>query len=298
MIQKNNSNLCVPVSVIVLTLNEEANILNCLTSIYGWSDDIHIVDSFSEDNTIEFAKRYTQNIHQVGEDHWANIRNWAIKNISLKYDWLLFLDADERLTENLKTEIAETLKTKVDENGFYIRRRFFFMGRWLKHGGLYVTVLRLFKHRFASYVAEGDVEYARVEGFVGLTKNDMIHEDCKGIEKWIEKHNKISGLAAQQSIARSSTVTFGDQGVEIEGGRRTIIKYTVWERIPLSLRPHFTFLYQYFIRLGFLDGVEGLIYHFLQGFWYRLIIYCKVLELNGNIKSKINPSEFDSGGVN
>jgi len=269
-----------PVSIIILSLNEEANIEYCLRSINEWSNDIHIVDSYSEDNTIRSAMKYTKNIHQIKEGHWADLRNWAINNLSLKYDWVLFLDADERLTEELKKEIFEVLKISQEINGFYIKRRFIFMDSWLKHGGLYQKVLRLFRHKFTDYIPEGDVEYARVRGKVGLLKQDMIHEDKKSIFRWIEKHNKISDRAAKQYLNRKiSLLKKREKGIEIEGGHRIWVKETVWEKIPLLLRPFVMFLYQYIFRLGFLDGLEGLIYHLLQSFWYRLLIYVKVREM-------------------
>ena len=268
-----------PVSVIVLTLNEERNIENCLKSVHGWSDDIHIVDSYSKDSTVEIAKTFTDNVHQLEEGHWANLRNWAMRNLSLKYEWLLFLDADERLTEELKREISVLLKDSPEEKGFYIKRRFVFMGRWLRHGGLYPKVLRLFRHKFTEYIADGDVEYAEVKGKVGSLKHDMIHEDQKDTSRWIEKHNKISDRAAKQYLSKKGSLLRKQaRGSEIEGGRRIWLKESIWEKIPLLLRPSLTFLYQYIFRLGFLDGLEGLIYHLLQAFWYRLLIYVKVKE--------------------
>ncbi len=269
------------VSVIILTLNEEPNVEYCLRSVYGWSDDIHVVDSLSKDNTVILATKYTKNVHRIEEGHWADLRNWAIRNLPLKYEWLLFLDADERLTRELKKEIFELLKGSPKENGFYIQRRFIFMDRWLKHGGLYERVLRLFRHKFTEYIPEGDVEYAKVRGKVGLLKHDIIHEDRKNLSAWIEKHNRISDRAAKQHLLRKDFLLAKQkEGDEIEGGSRTWVKYTVWERIPLVLRPYATFLYQYFLKLGFLDGMEGLTYHLLQAFWYRLLIYAKVREFS------------------
>jgi len=269
-----------PVSVIILTLNEEANIEYCLRSVHEWSDDIHLVDSFSEDNTVKLAMKSTKNIHRVKEAHWADLRNWAMRNLPLKYDWVLFLDADERLTKELRREIYEVLKTSSEENGFYIRRRFIFMGRWLKHGGLYPKVLRLLRHKSTEYIAKGDVEYLKVKGKVGLLEHDMIHEDKKSISIWIEKHNKISDRAAKHYLnKKSSLLRKREIDSEIEGGRRIRVIETVWEKTPLLLRPFVLFLYQYFFKLGFLDGLEGLIYHLLQAFWYRLLIYVKVKEL-------------------
>ena len=172
------------------------------------------------------------------------------------------------------------MKAFPKENGFYIKRRFVFLGRWLKHGGMYDSVLRLFKHKFSEYIPEGDVEYAKVTGKVSSLEYDMIHEDRKGISSWIEKHNKISDRAAKQYLTRHvSLMKERRNNSEIEGGRRTWVKYSIWDKIPLGLRPNITFFYQYILKLGFLDGLEGLSYHLLQAFWYRLLIYTKVTEL-------------------
>jgi len=114
-----SSKVKAPVSVIILTLNEEANIEYCLRSVYGWSDDIHVIDSFSKDNTARLAAKYTKNIYEVREAHWADLRNWAMRNLPLKYEWVLFLDADERLTDELKKEISETLKSNPEDSSFW-----------------------------------------------------------------------------------------------------------------------------------------------------------------------------------
>ncbi|MEM3389385.1 MAG: glycosyltransferase family 2 protein [Thermoproteota archaeon] len=269
-----------PVSVVILTLNEEQNIERCLRSVYDWTDDIHIIDSFSDDNTVKIAQRYTQNIYQVQEAHWARIRNWVLKNLQMKYEWVLFLDADEMVTEELKHEISELLNGDVRENGFYIKRRFVFLGRWLKHGGLYVEVLRLFRRKFAEYVEFGDSEYVIVKGKVSHLKADMIHEDKKGISRWIEKHVRIADREAKRIIEGSSIkLKTLNENSEIEGKERVYLRVKIWDKIPLSLKPFVLFFYTYFIKLGFLDGIEGLVYHLLWSLWYRLLIYARVREL-------------------
>jgi glycosyltransferase involved in cell wall biosynthesis len=273
-----------PVTVIIITLNEERNIGDCLKSIYNWTDDIIIVDSYSEDATVEIAKKYTSKIYFVERGHWARIRNWALKNLPIKYDWVLFLDADERLTDELKNEIKELLCSdkEIEEVGLYIKRRFIFLGKWLKHGGLYTPVLRLFKKDKVHYLEMGDSEYAVVEGKVGVLKNDMIHEDKKGIDEWVKKHLKIADLEANRYLNLKETVKqiIGKEreSKRIEGGLRTFIKYKIFDKIPLFFKPFILFIYTYFLKLGFLDGKEGLIYHLLWAFWYRLIIYVKVKE--------------------
>jgi glycosyltransferase involved in cell wall biosynthesis len=269
-----------PVSVVILTLNEEENIEYCLKSVFDWTDDIIIVDSFSKDSTIDIAKKYSPKIYQIEEGHWARIRNWVLKNIPTKYEWVLFLDADERLTEEIKQEISLVLKRDVEENGFYIKRRFIFLGRWLKHGGMYTEVLRLFRKTSVKYLEFGDSEYAVVKGKVGHLKNDIIHEDRKGISKWIEKHIKISEREAKRIVEKqSANLALLGKNSEIEGKGRVRLRVEVWDKIPLLLRPFLLFFYTYFLKLGFLDGVEGLVYHLFWSFWYRLLVYIRVREL-------------------
>lgn len=267
------SNNYAHVSVIIITLNEEENIEQCLKSIYGWSDDIHIVDSNSVDKTLEKAKRYTNNIHTIEEGHWATIRNWALSSISLKYEWVIFVDADEWLTDESKMEITQKINSGVKENGFHIPRRFIFLDKWLKHGWMYgIGELRLIKHEKTRYIESGDVEYVEVDGEIGILKNDMMHQDLKPFSKWLDKHNKISTMAAKKYI---------------EIRERDIVETTtkghylrkLWNRIPLLLRPFSMFFYVYFIGLGFLDGKEGLIYHLHHAFWYQLLIFTKIKEI-------------------
>ena len=259
------------VSVIIITLNEEENLGQCLKSVYGWSDDIHIVDSDSTDNTVEIAKKYTGNIHTVEKGHWANIRNWAMSNIPLKYEWVIFIDADEWLTNELKNVIIQKVNSNIEENGFYIHRRFIFLNKWLKHGA-HGGELRLFKHKKTRYIEGGDVEYVKVDGKVGILKDDMIHQDLKPFSTWVDKHNKISLMAAE----RYMEIKKGKIN-EMITARSWLGK--IWDKVPLLLRPFLMFFYVYFIKLGFLDGKEGFIYYFNQTFWYRLLIYTKVREM-------------------
>ena len=260
------------VSVIIITLNEEENMEQCLQTIYGWSDDIHIADSNSIDNTVEIAKNYTDNIHIVERGNWATIRQWALSSIHLKYEWILFIDADEWLTEELKNEIIQKINSDPDENGFYIRFKFMFLNKWLKHGDQYGKVLRLFKYNKVHCVPDGDGECYVPEGEVGMLKNDFIHQDLKPFSAWIDKHNRTSLMAAKRYMEiREGKI---DEAIT---RRRRLRK--IWDKFPLLLKPFLMFFYVYFIKLGFLDGKEGLVYHLHHAFWYELLIYTKIKEM-------------------
>ena len=260
------------VSVIIITLNEEENIEQCLQSVYGWSDDIHIADSNSIDNTVEIAKNYTDNIHIVERGNWATIRQWALLYAPLKYEWVLFIDADEWLTEDVKNEIIQKINSNIEEIGFRIPRRFIFLNKWLKHGGQWCGELRLLKQGKVRFLKDGDGESKIAEGKVGVLKNDMVHQDLKPFSAWIDKHNRISLMAAERYMKIKEGMI--DEAIM----RRTRIQ-EIWYKSPLWLRPFLMFFYVYFIKLGFLDGKEGLIYHLHHAFWYELLIYTKVKEM-------------------
>jgi glycosyltransferase involved in cell wall biosynthesis len=267
------------VSVIIMTLNEEENIEQCLKSMYGWSDDIHIVDSHSTDKTTEIAKKYTNNIYSIEEGHWSYIRNWALSNMSLKYEWVLHIDADEWLTKELKDEISQKINSDPDEIGFYSHIKFIFLNKWLKHGGQRFKKIILFKHDEVRYAEKGDDNYTIFKGKAGLLKNDFVHQDLKPFSAWIDKHNKISLRAAKRysAIKEGKKEFLPKVADETIDGRLGLQK--IWNRVPLLLKPFLMFFYIYFIKLGFLDGREGLIYYLHHAFWYELLIYTKIKEM-------------------
>lgn len=260
------------VSVIIITLNEEMNIEQCLQSVYRWSDDVHIVDSYSVDHTVKIAKNYTNNIRTVERGNWATIRQWALSTIPLKYEWILFVDADEWLTEELKNEISQKINSDMEESGFRVPRRFIFLNKWLKHGGMYYAEPRLWKRKKVQYLPDGDGECAATEGEVGILENYMIHQDLKPFSAWIDKHNRISLMAAKRYMEIN-------EGISDEAITRRRRIWKIWDKIPMLLKPFLMFFYVYFIKLGFLDGKEGLIYYLHHEFWYHLLIYTKIKEI-------------------
>lgn len=275
-----------PVSVIILTYNEEANIRACLKSCRDLTEEIFIVDSFSTDKTLEIAREYTEKIHQNPWVHWALQRNWALDNLPISYEWVLFLDADERLTEGLRQEIVNIFSANNPSvEGYHIKRNFYFLGRWLKHGGYQADyILRLIKRKQARSIGSGAREYVTVLGQLGRLKNPMIHEDKKDLAFWIDKHNKLAMLEAEESIRIELQLGITDKLVyqakrKIEHRVRIWLREKVWVRMPLFIRPLFYFFYRYIVQLGFLDGKEGLIYCFLHGLWYPFLVDAKYLEL-------------------
>jgi glycosyltransferase involved in cell wall biosynthesis len=262
-----------PVSVIVPIKNEERNVAACLQSV-AWADEVWIVDSHSTDRTCEIAQQHGAQIAQFDyAGGFPKKKNWALQNLPLKHEWMLLIDADERVTPELEAEIRALFQGTIRTDGYYINRRLIFLGRWIKHCGWYPSWnLRLFKHRlgrFEKLEAEdvenaGDVEvheHVVLEGQAGYLKNDLLHEDFKSIYHFVERHNRYSNWDAKVyanlagGVAASSSINASLFGSPLE--RKRFIK-RMWSRLPF--RPALRFLWMYFIKLGFLDGRPGLIF--------------------------------------
>ena len=278
------ASVTVPVSVIVITFNGEPDLSACLASVSGWASEIVVLDSFSTDATLTVARRFTPRIYQHVFQSFAAQRNWALDNCPLDQPWVLFLDQDERLTAELRAEIDAVLSSGAAEglNGFYLKRRFMFMGRWLRHGGYYPgRVLRLLRRGSGRVVDVGLREYVVVEGRVGRLKHDVIHHSVRDLSSWIAKHNRYADVEASamcKSVDADTLETNGGARV-VERRGYQLLRAHLWDRLPPLIRPTLLFFYRYVGRLGFLDGVPGLIYCFLHDLWYPFLIDAKHLEL-------------------
>jgi len=279
-----------PISVIILTYNEELNLENCLKSIVDWVGEIFVIDggpfnSYSSDKTLAIAEKYGAKITKHPFENQAQQFNWALDNLDIKNDWILRLDADEYLSEELKKEIAEVLpKTPPEISGFYIKRRVYFMGRWIKHGGYYPTwFLRFWRKGCAKYEdREVDEHIVLVSGKTKFLKNDFVDENHKNLEWWIQRINNYTTrevIARKKEVGQKSSLGnfFG-----IQSERKRWIRKNIYYCLPLFTRAFIYFVYRYFIKFGFLDGKEGLIFHFLQGCWNQFLVDAKILEKRKN----------------
>lgn len=257
------------ISVIILTLNEEKNISFCLKSVVEWASEIIILDSYSTDSTVSKAESAGARVYFRKFDNYAMQRNYALNEIPIGNNWILFLDADEWLTEELKQEINNTLP-RTEFDGFLIKRRFYFMGKWIRYGGCYPTWnLRLFRKGIAKVNREIN-EHVEIIGRLGKLKYDMVDENHKGLSFFLTKHIKYAQMEALQfSKPCDLKVKFWGNPIE----RKSWIRNKVWNRISLPfIRPFGYFFYTYFLRLGFLDGRKGFIFHFLHDLWYIFLI--------------------------
>jgi len=265
-------------SIVILTFNSELSITETLQSVRALSDDIHVVDSFSKDRTVEIARGCGATVVEHPFENYGAQRNWAITSLNLKYPWQLHLDADERLTPELLEEI-EALPQDPAVNGFYIPRLMTYLGRFIRHGGMYPTWhMRLFRTGYGLCESRKyDQHFYVTEGETAQLKGDMIDDLRMPLTEWTFRHNRWSDAEVEELSSRESEgrieARLGGNPVERKRYLRGLYNET-----PLFVRPFVLFFYRYFIRLGFLDGAEGFIFYVLQTFWFRFLVDAKLFE--------------------
>ena len=277
-------------TVILLTYNEEPNLPQALRSVCGWADQVIVLDSYSNDRTVEIARDFGCEVYQHPFEDYARQRNQALA-LPIRNEWVLFLDADEWLPEDLKREIVEVIARNPRENGFYIKRRFIWMGRWIRRGYYPTWILRLFRHGKGHCEERGVNEHLIVEPPVGYLNHDFIHEDRKDLADWIGKHVRYARREAEELFKRQNGVAQAEINARLFGTqaeRRRWLRRHVWERLPPFVRPWFYFIYRYVLRGGFLDGKEAFVFHFLHALWFPLLIDGFWLERRMAGQSKVN----------
>ncbi len=282
-----------PVSVIIPVKNEARNIAACLESV-AWAGEVWVVDSHSTDATVEMAVERSARVAQFDyQGGFPKKKNWALANLPFRHEWVLLLDADERVTPELRQEIRDIVSRDEKAalaDGYYINRKLIFLNRWIKHCGWYPSWnLRLFKHRLGRYekVEAEDVENAGdvevhehivLDGRAEYLKHDLLHEDFKSIYHFIERHNRYSSWDARVYHNLASGVEPGSSiGASLFGSplqRKRFIK-RMWARLPF--RPLLRFVWMYFIKRGFLDGRAGLIFCTLMTM-HEAVISAKMYE--------------------
>lgn len=269
-------------ALVILTYNEEANIAQALDSVLGWANEICILDSHSTDRTLEIARQYGCDIAQNKFESYAKQRNYALDQLPIRTEWVLFLDADEWLPDALKQEISKLIATSPEENGFYINRRLIWMGRWIRRGYYPSWILRLFRHGKGRCEDRAVNEHLIVEGKTRKLRNDFIHEDRKGVTEWTAKHNGYATREAREMFNSRTAQDYREIDVRLFGTqaeRKRWLRYKVWNRLPPLIRPFFYFFYRYVFAGGFLDGRAAFVYHFLQALWFPMLIDIKYLEM-------------------
>lgn len=264
--------MSVPVSVLVPTLNEEVNLPDCLQSV-SWADEIYVVDSFSQDRTLDIARAFGAHVVQHAFEGYSRQKNWALDTLPWRNEWVLIVDADERVMPDLRCEIERVVASaNTGLDGYYLNRRVIFLGTWLRHAGWYPSWnLRLFRHRLGRYDDREVHEHLVLNGRVGYLTADLLHADQRGLEDFVARHNRYSTLeAAARLKAERNAPDRARLPVSVLASpvqRKRFLRERIWPWLPA--KPLVLFLYMYVLRRGFLDGRAGLVlcvFHAFQEF--------------------------------
>lgn len=271
-------------TVITLAYNEEVNLRDCLESVKDIAKRLVVCDSYSTDRTLDIAKEFGADILQHEFYNYASQYIYAEENSGIDTQWVLRLDADERLTEEARGEIEricdENANTDISAVDVYYKVSF--LGRELKHYPFHKVIL--YKYGKAHLENRNMDEHITVtEGKSIVLKNKLIHNDYKGLTAWVDKHNKYSSrevldlLGENEEKVDLSSLSFATRV-------KRFVKFKIYYKLPTGLRSYLYYLFRLFIKGGILDGKEGRIFAFLQAYWYRYLVDAKMYEHEMNSK--------------
>ncbi len=276
-------------TAIVLTKNEELNIRDCLASIQALAKRIVVVDSFSSDRTVEIAKEFGADVYQHEFVNYSKQFLYGLNETGIDTKWILRIDADERLTDASRAEIEALCEQNMDKdvNGIILRFEVTFLGKKLRHGGIYpFRKLLVFKRGIGTIEDRYmDEHIVLSEGRTVEVKNDSEHHDFKDLAYFIQKHNWYSSREVLDYIENTKLQHEDGKELNHKAGVKRWIKFHIYYKLPMGMRAHLYYWYRYYIKLGFLDGKEGKIYAFMQAYWYRYLVDAKIYEYqkSGNV---------------
>jgi glycosyltransferase involved in cell wall biosynthesis len=263
--------MAIPLSVLIPTRNESANIGRCLEQLRGWADEIVVVDSQSDDNTVQIAESFGAKVIQFYySGGLPKKRQWALDTYPFRNEWILLLDADEVLEGPVKNEIWEAIRT-TDYDGYWLKFQIYFLGRQLKYGDTQLWKLFLFRKGKGRYERRLDAqdgsmsdievhEHIMVNGKTGYLVSPVRHENINSITRYIAKHNEYSNWEARVFVQSCN----GEIEPSLFGSQTQKRRWLKKKFVGLFGSPFYLFLYRYFLRLGFMDGKQGLIYCVFQ----------------------------------
>ncbi len=273
------------ITAIIPAFNEERHIKRCLESIQQVTKNLLVVDSFSTDRTCEIASSLGAKVLKHSFLNYANQFNWAIDQVVHDAGWIMRVDADEVISNELADEInREVPQLPVNIVGVYFPRSFVFLGKRIRHGGASkIKALRLWRAKLGRCENRWMDEHIIVDGTTVSFSGDLIDHNLNPLYWWTAKHNGYSNREAVDLLNLKYGFIPVDSVASLTSGSsaglKRWVKERVYARLPVGLRAFGYFLYRYFFALGFLDGRAGLVFHFLQGFWYRFLVDAKVYEV-------------------
>lgn len=292
---KDSSNLA-DLTVIILTYNEEIHIERCIYSVLPLTKSIIVVDSFSTDKTVEIAQALGAETIKHEFINQAEQMNWSLNNLPINSKWVMRLDADEYLEPKLQEELQDLLKTLPEEiEGVYLKRKVIYAGKWIRFGGFYPHILlRLWRNGKACCESRWmDEHMVLAPGAKTITaRHDFVDDNLKGITFWTNKHNQYASREAYELLNQKYCFSPCDNQLLVnddpQAKLKRQIKLGIYAKLPKGGRAFLYFLYRYIIRLGFLDGARGFEWHFLQAFWYRMLVDLKIAELEKESGGDVN----------
>ena len=287
-------------TAIILTFNEELHLERALKSIIGFTKEIFVIDSFSTDRTIEIALAHGAIVLQNKFINQAKQFQWALDNAPISGEWILRLDADEIIESDLATEIVQKLPALApDVVGINLKRKHIFMDRWVKHGGRYpLVMLRIWRKGHGRIENRWMDEHIVIWGGRAVTfEGGFADHNLNDLTFFTDKHNKYATREAIEILNQRLNFNPRDHSVTTEStslqtAAKFFIKEHIYNHIPFTISAFMYFVWRYIFQLGFLDGRSGLIYHFLQGYWYRFLVGAKVMELERAISHLTDKQEI------
>ncbi len=294
------------ITFVILTYNEEKHIARCIQSLQPFAKEILVIDSFSTDGTQEISEKFGVTFIKHTFKNQAQQFNWAIKNCNITGDWIWRVDADEYISEDCGQKVSDAIQTCApDVNGIYVNKAIVFQGKKLKHGGWYpAPQIKVFRKGFGESENKVMDEHIIItSGRAIYVDGDQTDENLNDLTWWINKHNNYASREAKNMLSMQYELDSNEKSVppklfgnDAERKRWLKVRYA---KMPLFVRPFLYFFIRYILKLGFLDGKQGFIWHILQGFWYRFIVDAKIYELKRNLhfdKKKI--IEYITAGGN
>lgn len=285
-------------TVLVLTFNEELHLARCLQSILPLTNDIVVVDCFSQDQTVAIAKQYGARVlDRAWENNHSTQVNWALTQLPADTEWVMRIDADEYLTSELITQIKEVLPTlALNIEGVSCIRKMVFQGKLIEHGGVGANrVMRIFRYGKGQSEARWMDEHIKIGGRSVNLSGILIDDNLRPLSWWIEKHNNYSSREAVDLLNLkyrfSGTNSVASLKSSTSIGAKRWIKENIYAKLPGGLRAWTYYVWRYILMMGFLDGAKGAQFHFLQALWYRSLVDAKVAEVERYMTNhKVDPT--------
>lgn len=266
-------------TTIILTFDEEKNITNAINSVKNLSKRIVVVDSYSTDKTVEIAESLGAEVIQHPFENQAKQFIYAINNLTINTQWIMRLDADEMISNDAAREIEDIclINKNTDINGIVVRFEVNFLGKKLRHGGIYPFRKMIVYKKDKGYMEDRamDEHIVLKEGKSIELKHDSYHRDYKDLNAWIDKHNKYSSREVKDYFLNTN---LENEKLNKSAKIKRFIKFNIYYKLPLGTRAHLYYLYRYYFKMGFLDGKEGKIFAFMQAYWYRFLVDAKIFE--------------------